>query len=39
MSGEPDLARKASELGVAGYLRKPVKVEDLLSAVHKLAPL
>ncbi len=37
LSGEQRLIRIASELGVAGYLRKPVDVDTLLATVARLA--
>jgi CheY-like chemotaxis protein len=36
LSGERDLARRAAELGVAGHVRKPVDLDDLLAAVRAL---
>ena len=36
-SGERDLARRAVELAVAGYICKPVDLDDLLSTVRRLA--
>jgi two-component system chemotaxis response regulator CheY len=37
LSGERDLARRASELSLAGYIQKPVKLHELLSMVRKLS--
>jgi CheY-like chemotaxis protein len=37
LSGERDLSRRAKELAVAGYITKPVELEDLLSTVRRLA--
>lgn len=37
LSGERDLARRAGELAVAGYVCKPVELDDLLSVVRRFA--
>jgi len=37
MSGEHDLARRARGLGVVASLPKPIRLEELLSAVEQLA--
>ena len=39
LSGERDLSRRAAELAVAGYITKPVGLDDLLSTVRRLAGL
>ena len=36
LSGERDLSRRAAKLAVAGYITKPVGLDDLLSAVQRL---
>ncbi len=35
LTGHPAARRKASELGAAGCLVKPVELQELLSAVHR----
>ena len=37
MSGDPDVERRARELGANGCLRKPFKVEALLASAEQLA--
>jgi CheY-like chemotaxis protein len=36
VSGERDLRRRATELGVAGALVKPVEIDELLSIIEQL---
>lgn len=36
ISGEKDLSRHARDLGVAAYLRKPVKLAELWSTIERL---
>jgi light-regulated signal transduction histidine kinase (bacteriophytochrome) len=38
LSGEATLARRAADLGVAGYLRKPVDLGSLVAMVNRLVP-
>jgi CheY-like chemotaxis protein len=38
LSGEHSLPREAAELGVAGYLQKPVVPDDLLAALRSCCP-
>jgi CheY-like chemotaxis protein len=35
MSGTPDVAERAAQLGAAGYLKKPFELDDLLAAVQQ----
>ena len=35
LSADADLKQRARELGVAGYVRKPVDVETLLNVVRR----
>ena len=35
LSGQPGLPQEAAALGAAGYLRKPVGAEDLVTAVER----
>ncbi len=35
MSGAPDVSQRAAELGVAGFLRKPFDLDDLLEVVKR----
>ena len=35
MSGAPDVEQRAAELGVAGFLRKPFDLDDLLDVVRR----
>jgi CheY-like chemotaxis protein len=35
MSGTPDVAEHAAQLGAAGYLKKPFELDDLLAAVQQ----
>jgi CheY-like chemotaxis protein len=35
MSGAPDVAEQAAQLGAAGYLTKPFELDDLLAAVQQ----
>lgn len=36
MSGASDIARRAAQLGAAGYLRKPFDLDDLLAIVERV---
>lgn len=36
LSGERDLPRRAAELAVAGYITKPVGLDELLSSIRNL---
>ena len=38
ISADPDLQQKAAKLGVAGLLKKPISLDDLLSAVKVHCP-
>lgn len=38
LSGAADVRKEAAALGVAGYLKKPFKVDSLFAAVHLACP-